>query len=147
MQRTVWSEYNQRKIPPRYQALYTTVLPLKLVTIGMYGLMSIGVPVSSIDLVFGVIYGDLWSVGLMVAGLGAAIGIMFYDWLIKLETFFLVLLLTLMGFYAYCIVVAALTQAQSFRFLSLLLVIVFFPMPAWRLMDAIKELRPARVLD
>ena len=146
-QRTVWSEYNLRKIPPRYQALYTVVLPFKFMIIGLYGALSIGVPISSIDLVFGVIYGDMWSVLLMLAGFGAAAGIMFYDWLIKMETFFLVVMITLMGFYTVCIFAAAVMGAEAFRFLSLLLVIVFMPMPSWRLWDAIKELRPARVLE
>lgn len=145
-QKTVWSQYNQRKIPPRYQALYTVVLPFKFTIIGLYGMMSIGFPVSSIDFVFGPIYGDLWSAALMISGFGAAVGIMLYDWAIKMETAMLVFMLTLMGFYTICIFVAALIGAEQFRLLSLLLVIVFAPMPSWRLWDAIKELRPARVL-
>lgn len=145
-QKTVWSQYNLRKIPPRYQALYTIVLPFKFFVIGLYGALSVGVPITSIDLVFGIIYGDMWSICLMLAGFGAAIGIMFYDWLIKMETFFLVLMITLMGFYTVCIFAAAISGAEGFRFLSLLLVIVFLPMPSWRLFDAIKELRPPRVL-
>lgn len=145
-QKTVWSSYNQRKIPPRFQTLYKVVLPFKFAIIGLYGLLSVGVPITSIDLVFGSIYGDFWSLFLMASGFGAMIGIMFYDWLIKLETLFLVFMLTLMGFYTVCIFVAAIQGAESFRFLSLLLVIVFLPMPSWRLFDAIKELRPPRVL-
>jgi hypothetical protein len=145
-QKTVWSQYNLRKIPPRYQALYTFVLPFKLFIIGLYGAFSVGVPISSIDNVFGPIYGDMWSVGLMVAGWGAMIGIMLYDWAIKLEAFMLVCLLTLMAFYTLCIFVAAWQGTESFRILSLLIVVIFLPMPAWRLWDAIRELRPARVL-
>lgn len=145
-QKTVWSQYNLRKIPPRYQMLYTLVLPFKFFVIGLYGALSIGVPITSIDLVFGVIYGDIWSFSLMLAGIGAMIGIMFYDWMIKIEAFFLVLMLTLMGFYVVCIFTAALQGAEAFRYLSLLLVIVFMPMPSWRLADIIRELRPARVL-
>lgn len=145
-QRTVWSASNTAKIPPRYQALYQMVLPFKFFIIGLYGALSVGVPITSIDLVFGDIYGDFWSIFLMAAGFGAAIGIMLYDWAIKMEVFFLVLMLTLMGFYVVCIFVAAIQGAESFRFLSILLVIVFLPMPSWRLYDAIKELRPPRVL-
>lgn len=145
-QKTVWSQYNLRKIPPRYQTLYTAVLPFKFGMIGMYGLLSIGVPITSIDLVFGPIYGDFWSIFLMMSGFGAMLGIMFYDWLIKIEAFFLVFMLTLMGFYTICIFVAAVVGAESFRYLSLLLVIVFLPMPSWRMWDIIRELRPPRVL-
>ncbi len=145
-QRTVWNEYNQRKIPPRYQLLYSVVLPFKFLVIGLYGMLSINVPISSIDLVFGTIYGDIWSVVLMLAGFGAAVGIMLYDWAIKLEVLSLVLMLTLMAFYVVCIFSAAVSGAEGFRFLSLLLVIVFLPMPTWRLSDAIKELRPPRAI-
>jgi hypothetical protein len=145
-QKTVWSQYNLRKIPPRYQALYTVVLPFKFFVIGMYGCLSINAPITSIDLVFGPIYGDFWSFGLMIAGWGCMVGIMLYDWAIKLEAFMLVLMLTLMGFYAFCIFVAAIQGAESFRYLSLLLVVVFLPMPTWRLTDVIRELRPPRVL-
>ena len=144
-QKTVWNEHNQRKIPPRYQLLYSVVLPFKFFVIGLYGALSIGVPITSIDLVFGIIYGDLWSILLMVSGFGAAMGIMLYDWAIKLELGMLVIMLTLMAFYVVCIFAAAITGAEGFRFLSLLLVVVFLPMPTWRLSDAIKELRPPRV--
>jgi len=145
-QKTVWSAHNTAKIPPRFQLLYQAVLPFKFLIIGLYGAGSIGVPITSIDLVFGVIYGDIWSFGLMISGFGAAIGIMLYDWAIKFEVLFLVLMLTLMGFYVVCIFTAWLQGAENFRFLSILLVIVFLPMPSWRLFDAIKELRPPRVL-
>lgn len=143
-QRTIWNQYNQRKIPARYQLLYSVVLPFKFFVIGLYGALSINVPVTSIDLVFGPIYGDLWSTGLMLTGFAAAVGIMLYDWAIKLEVLAIVSMLTLMGFYVVCIFAAAITGAEGFRFLSLLLVIVFLPMPTWRLLDAIKELRPPR---
>lgn len=145
-QKTVWSQYNLRKIPPRFQALYTIVFPFKFAVIGLYGALSIGVPITSIDFVFGVIYGDMWSFALMMSGFGAALGIMFYDWAIKFETLMLVVMLTLMGFYAICIFAAAFTGAESFRYLSLLLVIVFLPSPSWRLYDAVREMRPPRVL-
>ena len=145
-QATVWSEYNQRKIPPRYQLLYTFVLPFKFAAIGLYGALSVGVPITSIDIVFGTIYGDVWSLLLAASGFGAMVGIMFYDKFIKLEVASLVIILTLMGFYTVCIVIAAIVGAESFRFLSLILVIVLLPMPTWRLFDAIKELRPARVV-
>jgi len=145
-QKTVWSEYNMRKIPPRYQLLYSVVLPFKFAIIGLYGVFSVGYPVSSIDLTLGPIYGDMWSVALMVAGFGSMIGIMFYDWLIKLETLMLVIMLTLMAFYVACIFFAAFFGFEQFRILSLLLVVIFVPMPLWRLYDAIGELRPARVL-
>lgn len=146
-QLTVWSHYNTAKIPVRYQGLYTFVLPFKFFIIGLYGLLSINVPITSIDLVFGVLYGDLWSFALMIAGFGSMVGIMFYDRAIKLEAFMLVLMLTLMGFYAICIFVAAIAGAENFRYLSLLLVIVFLPMPSWRLWDIIRELRPPRVIS
>jgi hypothetical protein len=146
-QRTVWSQYNTAKIPPRYQLLYQVVLPFKFAVIGLYGALSIGVPISSIDKVFGVIYGDMWSVGLLVAGFGAMIGIMFYDWAIKLEALMLVIMLTLMGFYVACIFIAGLAGLEAFRVLSLLIVVIFVPMPAWRMWDVIRELRPPRVLD
>jgi hypothetical protein len=145
-QRTVWSHYNTAKIPPRYQSLYQWVLPFKFFVIGMYGLLSIGVPITSIDLILGYIYGDIWSWGLMVAGFASFIGICFYDWLIKVEALALVIMLTLMGVYTVMIFIAAFTGAEAFRYLSLLLVIVFLPMPSWRIYDIVRELRPARVL-
>ena len=143
-QKTVWSHYNTAKIPPRYHLLYTLILPLKYALIGMYGLLSVSVTISSIDRVFGSIYGDMWSVALMAAGFASAIGIMFYRRLIWLEAVGAVLMVTLMLLYTGSIFIAALAHAEPFRYLSLLLVLVFLPMPSWRVLDIVRELRPPR---
>lgn len=143
-QTTVWSHYNTANIPPRFQLLYTLVLPLKFLVIGGYGALSVGVPITSIDIVFGTIYGDFWSIALMLAGFGAAIGIAFYARLIRVELVALAFMVTLMTFYIGCILTASALGAESFRFLSLLLVLVFMPMPLWRILDIVKELRPPR---
>lgn len=143
-QRTVWSHYNTAKIPPRYQLLYTTVLPLKYTAIALYGLLSIPVSVSSIDLVFGNIYGDLWSVAVMGSGLLALLGVSFYARLIWLEAIACVSMVTLMVAYLVCIFIAAVAGAEHFRFLSMLLVFIFLPMPSWRVLDIVRELRPPR---
>lgn len=143
-QKTVWSHYNTANIPPRYQLLYTFVLPFKYTAIFLYGMLSISVPLTSIDLIFGDIYGDIWSIALMLGGLFALIGVCFYARLIWLEVVSDVALVTLMVVYIGCIFIAALVGAESFRFLSLLLVIIFLPMPSWRVLDIVRELRPAR---
>lgn len=145
-QRTVWSHYNTANIPPRYQLLYTFVLPFKYLAIMLYGMLSIAVPITSIDLVFGNIYGDMWSIALMLGGLGALLGVCFYARLIWLEAVSAVLLVTLMLIYVGCIIIAAIGGAEPFRFLSLLLVFIFLPMPSWRVFDIVKELRPRRVV-
>ena len=143
-QKTVWSSYNTVNIPMRYRLLYTLVLPFKYAAIGLYGMMSINVPISSIDAVFGSLYGDMWSTTLMAAGFTALIGVCFYARLIWAECVAAVTLVTLMVIYTGCIFAASLVGAESFRFLSLLLVIIFLPMPAWRVLDIVRELRPAR---
>jgi len=143
-QKTVWSHYNTAQIPARYHLLYTVILPLKYLLIGAYGLFSINVTISSIDRVFGPIYGDMWSVTLMVSGWTAMVGIMFYKRLIWLEVLSVVLLVTLMTLYTGCIFFAAILHVETFRYLSLLLVLVFLPMPCWRVLDMIRELRPVR---
>ena len=143
-QKTVWSHYNTNNIPPRYQLLYTFVLPFKYVAIMLYGMLSVSVPVSSIDLVFGKIYGDMWSVALLGGGLLAFVGVAFYARLIWLEAIADITLVTLMVAYIICIFIAALVGAESFRFLSLILVFIFLPMPSWRVADIVRELRPAR---
>ena len=145
-EKTVWSHYNTANIPPRYQLLYTFVLPFKYTAIMLYGMLSIAVPITSIDLVFGNIYGDIWSVALMLGGIGALVGICFYARLIWLEAVSAVMLVTLMAIYVGCIFIAAIAGAEGFRFLSLLLVFIFLPMPAWRVFDIVKELRPRRVV-
>lgn len=146
-QRTVWSHYNTANIPPRYQFIYTFVLPFKYLMIGLYGMLSIAVSITSIDLVFGNIYGDIWSVALMVSGFGAMLGVCFYARLIWVEVVAAVMMVTLMAIYIGCIAVAAIVGAESFRFLSLLLVCIFLPMPSWRVLDIVRELRPARVVS
>ena len=143
-QKTVWSHYNTAKIPPRYQLLYTLVLPFKYMMIGLYGAFSISVPITSIDLVFGPIYGDLWSFALMLSGIGALAGICFYARLIWVEIWSLLFMVTLMLTYVGAIFTASVVGAESFRFLSLLLVLVFLPMPSWRVWDIVRELRPPR---
>lgn len=143
-QRTVWSHYNTANIPPRYQLIYTLMLPLKFALIGLYGALSISVPITSIDLIFGPIYGDMWSFALMVSGLGAFVGICFYARLIWVEAIALIMMVTLMALYVGAIFTAAILGAESFRFLSMLLVLVFLPMPSWRVWDIVRELRPPR---
>ena len=143
-QKTVWSRFNMSKIPSRFQLLYTLVLPFKYFMLALYGAMSIGVPISSIDLIFGGIYGDLWSDGLMIAGILAFLGVIFYDRLLWVEVVGAVFLVTLMVLYVGCIFTAALVGAESFRLLSFLLVMVFLPMPSWRILDIVRELRPPR---
>jgi len=143
-QKTVWSQYNTALIPPRYHLLYTFVLPFKYLAIGLYGMLSISVPISSIDLMFGGLYGDMWSVALMLGGFFALLGVCFYARLIWLECVAAVTLVTLMVIYVGCIFAAALLGEQSLRILSLLLVIIFLPMPSWRVLDIVRELRPAR---
>ena len=142
--KTVWSQENTANIPPRYQLLYTFVLPFKYTAIFLYGLLSVTMQVTSIDIVFGDIYGDMWSIGLMLGGLLALIGISFYARLIWLEIIADVALVTLMVIYVGCIFAAAVLGAESFRMLSLVLVTIFLPMPSWRVLDIVKELRPAR---
>ena len=142
--KTVWSQENTANIPPRYQLLYTFVLPFKYTAIFLYGLLSVTMQVTSIDIVFGDIYGDMWSIGLMLGGLLALIGISFYARLIWLEVIADVALVTLMVIYVGCIFAAAVLGAESFRMLSLVLVTIFLPMPSWRVLDIVKELRPAR---
>lgn len=143
-QKTVWSHYNTSNIPPRYQLIYTFVLPFKYLSIALYGLFSISVEVSSIDLVFGSVYGDMWSIALLSAGFISLLGILFYARLIWLEAVGAVALVTLMLVYMGCIFFAALVGAQDFRFLSMLLVVIFLPVPCWRIYDIVRELRPAR---
>lgn len=143
-QKMVWSHYNTANIPPRYHFLYTFVLPLQYTAIFLYGLLSVPVSVSSIDLVFGDLYGDMWSVALMVGGFSALVGVCFYARLIWVEAVADVALVTLMLIYAVCIFIAAIAGAEHFRFLSLLLVIMFLPLPVWRVLDIVRELRPAR---
>lgn len=143
-QKTVWSPLNTATIPPRFQIIYTLVLPFKYLLISAYGLMSAGAPITSIDLVFGDVYGDIWSISVAVSGFAAAIGVMFYSRFIALEQWALAFMITLMLAYVGCIATAAIVQAESFRFLSLMLVLIFIPMPLWRLLDIVRELRPAR---
>lgn len=143
-QKTVWSHVMQAEIPPRYELIYTAVLPFKYFMIGMYGLLSIGAPITSIDLVFGDIYGDIWSTALATCGFGAVIGVIFYNRLIWLEALATVTMVTLMLLYVGCILTAFLLGAEAFRFLSLLLVMIFLPMPSWRVYDIVRELRPPR---
>jgi hypothetical protein len=145
-QKTVWSHYNTANIPPRFHLIYTFVLPFKYLSIFLYGALSVPVSISSIDLVFGNIYGDIWSIALMLGGLLALLGICFYARLIWVEVVANVALVTLMMIYVGCILVAFLVGAEEFRFLSLLLVILFLPMPCWRVLDIVRELRPAREL-
>jgi hypothetical protein len=142
IQKTVWSHYNTAHIPKRYRSLYTVVLPFIYVAIGLYGLLSIAASVTSIDLVFGYLYGDMWSIALMIGGFVAFIGISFYARLIWAEAFAACMLVTLMLVYIGCIFTAAVVGAELFRFLSLLLVIIFLPFTAWRVLDITRELRP-----
>jgi hypothetical protein len=144
--KTVWSRSNTAKIPPRYWLLYTVVLPYKYIAIGLYGALSVGFPVTSIDLMFGELYGNIWSVMLAVCGFGAFLGISFYNRLIWMEAMATVMLVTLMVLYIGCIFLAAAFNFEQFRFLSLLLVMIFLPMPSWRVYDIVRELRPPRVL-
>lgn len=142
--KTVWSRHNRADIPARYAFIYTFVLPLKFFLIGLYGAMSIGAPITSIDIIFGVIYGDIWSFGLMLTGWGSLLGIAFYPRLIRLEGAAITFMLVLMGFYMAAIFLAAAFHAEPLKYLSLVLVIVFMPMPSWRLFDIVRELRPAQ---
>lgn len=143
-QKTVWSHYNTANIPPRFQLLYTFVLPFKYFAIFTFGLLSISVPITSIDEVFGVIYGDIWSVALMLGGFFALVGICFYARLIWVEVVADVAMVTLMVVYIGCIFISAIVGAESFKVLPLLLVVIFLPMPSWRVLDIVRELRPAR---
>lgn len=143
-QKTVWSHYNTANIPARYRLLYTFVLPFKYLAISLYGMLSISGSVSSIDLVFGSIYGDMWSVGLAVAGFLAVLGVSFYARLIWVECVAAVTLVTLMLIYLGSLFTAAAVGAETFHVLSMLLVMMFLPMPAWRVLDIVRELRPAR---
>lgn len=144
---TIWNKDNLGHVPERYHFLYTLVLPLKYLAIALYGALSYAVPVSSIDLTFGYIYGDMWSIGLLAGGVGAFVGLCFYPRLLWAECVSAVLLVTLMVVYVGCIFVAALSRAEDFRYLSLILVFIFLPMPSWRVYDIVRELRPARVLN
>lgn len=141
-QTTVWSHFNTAKIPPRYQLIYTFVLPVIYSFLALYGFISIGYPLSSIDLTFGIIYGDLWSFSLMLAGLGSLIGVSFYARLIWVEIISMSATVALMTWYILCLFLAAILGLENFRFLSLLLVLVTMPLPAWRIYDIIRELRP-----
>lgn len=141
-QATVWSHYNKTAVPKRYQGIYTVVLPFKYTIIALYGLVSIGYPLSSIDLTMGIIYGDLWSFSLMITGLASLVGIAFYPKLLWVEAIALCGILALMGAYIICIFWAGLAGHENFRFLSLLLTAMFIWVPYWRLIDIIRELRP-----
>lgn len=141
---TVWSSENTANIPPRYQLLYTLVLPLKFLVVGSYGWLSVGHPISSIDLVFGPIYSTIWSASIGLTALAATLGVCFYARLIWVEAVALVFMVTLMVAYIGCIFAAAMTGAETFRTLSLLLVFASMPLPAWRVYDIVRELRPPR---
>jgi hypothetical protein len=110
--------------------------------LGLYGFTSIGYPLSSIDFTLGVIYGDLWSFSLMMTGFGSFLGIAFYNRLLWLEILSMCGTVALMGWYIFCLFWAAMMDYEGFRFLSLLLVIVTMPLPAWRIIDIVRELRP-----
>lgn len=144
IQKTIWSRHNDQRIPSRYHLLYRLILPLQYFMIALYGELSIGAEIRSIDTVFGTIYGDAWSFCLMVGGLGALVGISFYKRLIWLEAASVVVVATLMVLYIGAILFAAILHVEPFRYLSLLLVLVFLPMPCWRILDITRELRPPR---
>lgn len=141
-QATVWSHYNKTDVPKRYHGIYTVVLPFKYSILALYGLISIGYPLTSIDFTMGIIYGDLWSFSLMITGLASLIGEVFYPRLLWVEAIALCGVLALMAAYVVCLFWAALAGFENFRFLSLLLVLMFIWMPGWRLWDIVRELRP-----
>lgn len=146
-QSTVWSRYAQASIPPRFSMIYTFVLPVIYFVLATYGFFSIGYPLSSIDSTFGVIYGDLWSFSLMITGIGSLVGIVFWHKTIWLEIMAMCGTVALMVWYILCLFLAALLGLESFRFLSLLLVIVTMPLPGWRILDIVRELRPPAHVD
>lgn len=139
---TVWSHHNTAKVPPRFQAIYTLVLPFIYACLATYGLVSIGFPIGSIDFTFGVIYGDLWSFSLFVAGLASFLGMAFYARLIWVEIVAQCCVVALMLSYLFCLFLAAIQGFEGFRILSLLIVVVTMPLPAWRIYDMVRELRP-----
>jgi hypothetical protein len=142
LQTTVWSRYNKMNVPDRYELIYTFVLPFKYAAIAIYGLVSIAYPVTSIDLLLGGIYGDLWSFALLIGGTTAFVGICFYPKLLMMEAVAAVTLVTLMIIYVGCIFGAALFGGEPFKYLSLILVLILLPMPSWRVWDIVRELRP-----
>lgn len=140
---TVWSSDNRSNIPPRFQIIYMVVLPLKYFMLGSYGLGSVQVSIPSIDLIFGDIYGDIWSIALAASGYGAMLGIMFYARAVRLELAASALMITLMLAFSVCVVVGAIIAPMDVRLLALLLVLVFLPLTSWRTWDIVRELRPA----
>lgn len=141
-QATVWSHFAVKDVPDRFEPLYKMVLPIKYTVVALYGFYSIGYPLSSIDYTFGTIYGDLWSFSLMIAGFAAIVGIVFYGKLIWLEIVAICSIVALLMWYILCLFLAAIQGFESFRILSLLLVILIMPILAWRMWDMVRKLRP-----
>lgn len=139
---TVWEPGGlDAEVPRRYQALYTIVIPLKLLLFAGFGIAGTLVRIPTVDLVTSITYGDLWTSMLGLTALLALAGSIYRRELLELYA----TIALVVGYATYPIGAAVLALAgDSDRAPLAIGLWVLIVTPAWRIVDLVRTIRRRR---